>query len=197
MLSHYERTITRGQQHFENRRFEAAAEAFAMASRMAPGDDRPLFNHTLALQELGRTDAARTAYEKIKSRPLRLMVLVNLAKLDIAAISNADLSDLTAAAASPSVAPDARMEVLFALGHVLDNLGRYDLAFAAFAEGNGLKAASLDFHEFARREAEAVAKAKRDFTPSFLGRWAGLGHPSAAPIFVVGRSDSPIGSIRR
>lgn len=72
----------------------------------------------------------------------------------------------------------------FALGKCYEDLGQYDQAFEHFLEGNALKRQTFDYttEEDEARHAEAMTI----FTPEYIKQREGMGHPSDAPIFIVG-----------
>jgi Sulfotransferase family len=77
-----------------------------------------------------------------------------------------------------------RTELMFTLGKVRDDLGRYDAAFAAYAEGNRLKAGTLRFNE--ARTAQQAADIAKHFTAEVFERCRGAGNPDPTPVFIVG-----------
>src|SRR5215469_10600563 len=74
---------------------------------------------------------------------------------------------------------------LFALGRRLDDEGRYDEAFAAFAKGNTIVRASKDIEAFARNDDALVDQVRTVFTPSMF-RLFESPPQRCAPIFIVG-----------
>jgi hypothetical protein len=89
---------------------------------------------------------------------------------------------------SPAVLPTEINEATapwFAEGRRLEAEGRYDEAFAAFAEGNRIKAEHLDPAQFVARHGALVKLLKSVFTPAFLAEYA-TNNPDDRPIFIVG-----------
>jgi hypothetical protein len=104
-----------------------------------------------------------------------------------AALSATDRGDIERGAGREADPAD-RADLAFALAELLEGDGAYDAAFSAFAQANQLKRDSLGqaVPAAAARRAGVVAQAKEVFTPAFLAYHQGGGHPTAAPIFVVG-----------
>jgi hypothetical protein len=89
---------------------------------------------------------------------------------------------------SPIALPAALNEAtapLFAEGRRLEAEGRYDEAFAAFAEGNRIKAEFVDPREFTAPHTGLVRLLKSVFTSAFL-RENVTNNPDESPIFIVG-----------
>jgi hypothetical protein len=184
--ANFRRLIATAEQHFENRRFEAAAAAFHAASQLEVGEAAPILNRALSLQMLGRVDEAVANYQRIRFGPLRLQTCLNLTTIDPGLVTEAETTAMREAAESPDTTPDLRTKLWFALGYVREHLGKFDDAFAAFAEGNRLRSGAADLARAEAAGAETLARIRKDFTPAAVARWSGHGHPSAAPIFIVG-----------
>jgi len=79
---------------------------------------------------------------------------------------------------------DARTQLLFTLGKMRDDLGRYAAAFDAYAAGNRLKATTLRFNE--ARAVKEIEGIRERFTTALLDRYPSAGNPDPTPIFIVG-----------
>lgn len=78
----------------------------------------------------------------------------------------------------------ARAELHFALFKAYDDLKRYDEAFAQLETGNRLWRAQIPYDEAViNAQFDAI---KRAFSGTAITTFAGAGHPSETPIFVVG-----------
>jgi tetratricopeptide (TPR) repeat protein len=77
-----------------------------------------------------------------------------------------------------------RTRLMFTLGKIRDDLGQYDGAFAAFAEGNRLQASTLSFNE-SRAELQTRKIIER-FDADLLAAHQGAGNPDPTPVFIVG-----------
>jgi len=175
-------------------RWSEAAEAYDRALVLRPDAAETRFGLARALAVLGRLEEAIGCYRALAADPpSRVRALIRLAVLDARVVEDGELADLRRAADDPDIEAKTRIELLFALGAVLEHRRADDEAFAAFSAGNGLKHAALiaaggptlpgavsDAHARTADFIEAL------FTDPFIARHAGAGHPSAAPIFVVG-----------
>jgi|SRR5579871_3684442 len=74
---------------------------------------------------------------------------------------------------------------LFARAQALEDDGRHDEAFEAFAHANAVRRASLDPAGFARHSAELLENIKWLFAENLFQR-RHVGHSSRAPVFIVG-----------
>ena len=90
-----------------------------------------------------------------------------------------------------ALAPQARIEIAYALGKIYDDIGDPARAMAHFAEGAGLQRARLAYDEAA--ETTLIEAIKTALTPEILNR-ASEGYKSTCPVFVVGmpRSDTTL-----
>jgi hypothetical protein len=176
-------------------RWEEAAAAYARALALRPEAIETRRNLAAALGVLGRADEAAEHYRELaKVPPLRLWALSRLAHFRPAAVDDAALADMRRAADDPAVDADTRIGLAFGLGEALERRGRDDEAFAAFASGGRLKRAQLaaaggpagDPAAILRAHQRAAARVAETFTPAFIAAHAGRGHPTKAPIFIVG-----------
>ena len=78
----------------------------------------------------------------------------------------------------------ARTLLHFTLGKAWMDAGDGDRAFAHLHAGNGLKRSTLRYNPEATRR--WMASIGESFTADLMGRFAGAGDPSEAPIFIVG-----------
>ncbi len=106
-----------------------------------------------------------------------------------AAVDAAELDRLQSSLDETPNSSEGRAELLFVLGKMLDDAGRFDEAFARYSSGNALalqkrRAAGqrCDADEYARRVDEWNAA----YTPDYFARTRGWGEDSELPVFVVG-----------
>ena len=133
---------------------------------------------------------------------------MRLAELQPDAVDADAQAEMTAVMEDENAPVGARVSTGFALGVLLEKQKKYDEAFAAFALGNRLRRENLTLEvdeprkpqiappdsivradhpdTVAADDAETVALRKRLFTREFVEAHEGLGHDSAAPIFVLG-----------
>jgi tetratricopeptide (TPR) repeat protein len=183
-----------------------AVDACLRALQAAPGNAKMRFSLATALTIMGRLPEAVAEYRKITGdKADQLGALVRIAELEPATITPEDLAAMTEGAQDVDIDAEVRVQLRFALGELLERLGRYDDAFDALEAGNRQKRASLGsppaasdaaiIRQSARAlSADLVVKAHtestafftRTFTPEFIAQHQGGGHPFAAPIFIVG-----------
>ena len=158
------------------------------ALALNPADKDLRFNIAVAHKALRNLDLATALFSDLVSGDRRLEALAHLSDIAPQRIS-ADLEAEIAAAASDAGLPlDLRCVLAFNLGKVREQQGRYDAAFAAFAAGAALKAASLcdEPRRSEQEEADFLKFIKATFTADFLRREEDDGDPTTAPIFIVG-----------
>jgi tetratricopeptide (TPR) repeat protein len=85
---------------------------------------------------------------------------------------------------SDATAPAGKIDLHFALATVFENQEDYDRAFGHWKVGNRLKRSSIDYDDAAREA--AIQNIMDVFNEELLGRYAGQGSDSEAPIFVLG-----------
>jgi tetratricopeptide (TPR) repeat protein len=166
-----------------------AAEALASYERaLAIRTDYPqaVENIGILLAELGRldeaTDAIEAAIALAPTRARSYYLLSDVRRLvpgepHLLAMQNLAL-DMAA------LGPDEQIDLHFALGKALADIGDRAGSFQHLIEGNALKRAQTDYDEAAvLRTLEDMPAA---FTEELVGAAAGLGDPSEVPIFIVG-----------
>jgi tetratricopeptide (TPR) repeat protein len=171
------------------RDWRRAADAYGRAVELQPQAAESRHGLATALAALGRMDEALAHHRRLAEAPAtRWRALTRIALLDAASIDDPELAAMRAAAGSPATDAETRIGLWFAIGEALESRGRAEEAFAAFAEGNRLKRAALGPGvDIARRaHAAAVEAIRARDTAGALAADAGRGHPSPAPIFIVG-----------
>jgi tetratricopeptide (TPR) repeat protein len=189
-------------------RHEEAAEAFRAALAIKPDLQSAL---DALIQALGTSGRQEEAIEVVRRRlslePEDIGAYVHLSRMDPHALAPAEISRLEATAASSEVKVRAAF-ACFALAKVFEARRDYDRSFAYLKRGNDLyrdlltetdgKLPSqmvLPVGAVPRRLAPAkalqelarsTAQVEITFDKPFLDRYAGFGHPSSLPIFIVG-----------
>jgi tetratricopeptide (TPR) repeat protein len=164
-----------------------AAQAYARAVDLQPAAAESRVGLAGALAALGRSAEAIAQNRILAAEPLqRWAALTRIALVDPAAIEDADLAAMQAAAADPATETGARIGLRFALGEVLDDRGREAEAFDAYEAGNRALRARLDVAGAARANTQAFDEVRAAATPELIARLKGQGSASAAPIFIVG-----------
>jgi hypothetical protein len=166
-----------------------AADSYARAAALRPDSLDTLDGLATALAALGRIDEAVAQHRALAAAPAsRWRALTRIALLRPQAIGDSDLEDMAAAVAEPRIDADTRTGLWFALGEVLEGRGRGEEAFAAYAAGNRLRREGLGpaVAEAAAANATSAQFIARRFDAAHMSANVGGGHPSAAPIFIVG-----------
>jgi len=91
---------------------------------------------------------------------------------------------MRAVAARAQLRPEARADVLFALGKVSTDVGNYEEAFDHIAEANRLMHSILAFD--AEQHERAIDRLIESFSPTLFARTSGMGRPTERPVFIVG-----------
>ena len=140
----------------------------------------------VALNTLGRLDAARAALETaVELSPRRAEFYGALAqskRLDDGDRHRVLLDDL--AREIDRLPASEQIELHFALGKVHADLGRYQQSFRHLAAGNALKRRRVAYDE--PEALAALAQMQSWFSADLMRARAGLGDPSATPVFIVG-----------
>jgi tetratricopeptide (TPR) repeat protein len=162
---------------------EAAAcqqKAIAIDPRLA--DAHFSLGHTL--RTLGRIQESRAALERaIALAPHRIDYFFNLAESHRFAADDPLLAKMEALGKQPLSVPE-RIFLHFALGKVYADLDRPEDALRQWCEGNRLQRQRVQYHESATLS--VFQRIAAVFTPELMQANAGLGDPSALPIFIVG-----------
>jgi tetratricopeptide (TPR) repeat protein len=164
---------------------EAAAEAYETVLAAMPDLAQTWMAYGHALKTLGRRADAVAAYrESLRLRPDLGETWWSLANLKTVALTAADIAQMEAALASPTLDAEDRFHLLFALGKAHEDAGAYELAFRRYDEGAALRRAKLAYD--AQETSLHVARCKALFSESFFAALAGRGSPRPDPIFIVG-----------
>jgi tetratricopeptide (TPR) repeat protein len=132
----------------------------------------------------GDFDSAQAAFERaLQTNPSHGQAHLCLALLRPPADSAAHVAELERIAKLPSVGPEHRATLDFALARAHEKAGNVDAAFAAYKRANALRRAQFppdtDLPGAARR---MIAF----FTPAFVQSHRDFGSPSERPVFIVG-----------
>ena len=165
---------------------EAAAALIRQAIARDPAEPGAYSNLGIVLEALGRLDEAAAAYRQaLDRRPGDAGAHHNLAQVKTFTPGDPDLAALEAAAEkAPSLPPGQATPLYFALGKALEDLAEHERAFAAYAEGNRLRRATLDYDP--ARDARVFRKIQAAFGADLIRRLAAAGDPSREPVFILG-----------
>jgi len=138
------------------------------------------------LLELGRIGEARRAFERaIELEPGHTLAYHSLAETKRFSSGDPHLAAMERLAETlPGLRSSERIELHFALGKALADVGRYDESHNHFVAGNALKRSTLTYDEASTLEFLDHLKAR--FPRGAIEGLKGLGNPSAVPIFIVG-----------
>lgn len=126
-----------------------AEEAYATAVHLNPRHAEAQNNLGAIYSELGRLDDARRCFEAaLAARPHFAEAHSNISPLKTYRLGDADLQALERLVQSAAaMTVETRIRFLFALAKAREDVGHYDQAFAAYAEGNRLQYALRPFDE--------------------------------------------------
>nr|WP_246423612.1 tetratricopeptide repeat-containing sulfotransferase family protein [Roseospira goensis] len=166
----------------ERARADEAAALLEETVDRFPGhaEARALLSHTL--MSLGRLDEAAAQVEV--GAALNPMAVLQQVENRGYKAEDHEITAIEGLFAAPFLEPDARARVGFTLATVREKRKDYDGAFDALSKANALARRALKYDWRAHRR--FIDDSLDCFTPDLVDRLAGLGDPSARPIFVVG-----------
>jgi tetratricopeptide (TPR) repeat protein len=163
-----------------------ALASYERALALKPDYPQALENISILFTELGRLDEATDAIEAaIELAPTRARSYYNLTEARRLAPDEPYLLAMQNLARDMgALGPDEQIELHFALGKALADVGDRAGSFQHLIDGNMLKRAQTDYDE------AAVLRTFEDMPAAFpeelVRAAAGLGDPSELPIFIVG-----------
>ncbi len=168
----------------------AAIPPHRRAVALAPGNPIAWTALGDCLVAVGQLDEATASFRQaLRLDPDQLAARRSLAACGRPGTQAADIDRLSALLDRVDLPIDDRITAGFALGQVLDTAGRYDDAFARFADANALVMATeaqaghrFDAAAFDGAIDRLIAQPRTDF----LARAAVWGNPSELPVFIVG-----------
>ena len=168
-------------------RHEEALLSFDKALSLEAGLAEAHYGRGTVLKTLGRLDegqrAVETAIELAPRRAAFYLSLVQSKRL----IGDGDPHRVAIEALArdlPSLSAEEQIHLHFALGQVYADLGRPERSFRHLADGNALKRRRIAYDEAAALA--EIEQTRAVFGADLIRRGAGLGDPSALPIFIVG-----------
>lgn len=165
--------------------YDQAIAVYADVLAAYPHQPKGWMSYGHALKTVGRQSDSVAAYRRsIELLPSFGEAYWSLANLKTFAFTPADVAAMRAQLARDDLVPEDRFHFHFALGKALEDAGDAAGAFEAYAQGNAIRRAGIDYD--ADDNAAHVARSKALFTPAFFASRAGAGDPSPEPIFVVG-----------
>jgi tetratricopeptide (TPR) repeat protein len=167
---------------------QAALDAFDRAEALTihPGQSASVrTNRAIVLAELGEREAAlRSLDQALAADPALAAAWMVRAELKPYSPGDADIAAMEALLARSPLPARDRILLSFALGKAYLDLKDGPNAFRHLGEGGRLQRAALAYDaEAALGDMAAIASA---FSSELFDRLGGAGHPSEAPIFIVG-----------
>jgi tetratricopeptide (TPR) repeat protein len=166
-------------------RLEEALAAYERAAFLKP-DEAALRVSAGHLQKtLGRRPESEASYKAaLQTDPGRTEAWWSLADLKNYVFSDAEIAEMQRLLASGKQPRSNEAHLQFALGKAFEQRAAYAQAFAHYAAGNALRRLDepFDIEVFERR----CARIRAFFDAGFFAAHRGSGHPSSAPIFIVG-----------
>lgn len=174
-----------GALYAELRRARQAEQMYARALQVDPSWLPALFNLAGLLEEKGDRDGALERYEQIlQIDAARWQALARIAHARTWAEDGADMvARLERAAGAVAQDPAARAGLLFALGKVLDDLGRTEEAFARFRAANEIEQQQQPRYQRAQTE-ELFLRIERQLDADWIARNSTAS--AARPVFICG-----------
>jgi tetratricopeptide (TPR) repeat protein len=167
-------------------RHDEALAQYRRALAIRPENASAQANIGLALQEIGRIEDACQAFQRaIELQPRSARFYRNLADCKRFTRDDAQLAAMEALGADVDSLPDDEQRQLhFALGKAFADVGEYDRSFRHLLAGNRLKRQQIVYDEPA--VLAEFDRIRMVFSRELMTRYAGLGHPSASPVFILG-----------
>lgn len=171
----------------DGEQFERAVAAYRQALACRPAYIEALNNLGSCLRSLGFVDEARAAFERILEwRPLQIEAHCNLAQFKTYAPGDPHIEQLLSQSHRLASLPDdGQVRYWFTAGKMLEDAGRHDESFAAYARGNRAKHDTTPWDEAAHLDLQ-----RRIIATFSRERLAGHARPPHAegptPVFIVG-----------
>lgn len=161
-----------------------AHAAFQQAARLAPGHPAVLFNLATTARFLGRAAEAERAYDQvIAAAPDAWEAYRNRSELRRQTAGRNHVRELEAALARPGLPWRAEVQLGYALGKELEDLGQYERAFEQFERGARARRSHMRYD--VGEDVSAMAQIAQTFNAAWCAP-ARLAAEPAGPIFIVG-----------
>lgn len=169
-------------------RVEEALALYGKAAGLSTtGFEDPWVNKALLLIEMGKvTEALEVSSQALAVNPRSGSAWHVRSELKDFSAEDPDIATMQSllAAGAQRLRPLDRMNLEFALGKAWMDAGDPGRAFSHFNEANRRKRATVVYDpEATSRLLASIAEVA---SPELMGRFAGAGHPSDVPIFVIG-----------
>ena len=163
-----------------------ALESYERALALRPDFAEASDNRGILLTEIGRFDEAVEAIEgAIRLNPRRIRSYYNLIQSKRMARGDPHIRAMEDLAADmPSLSIGEQIDLYFALGKALGDIGDDARSFQCLLSGNALKRRLTAYDE--RTTLGEFERLQATFTKDLMRGADGEGEPSAAPVFIVG-----------
>ncbi|MEZ0224838.1 MAG: sulfotransferase [Alphaproteobacteria bacterium] len=164
---------------------EDAEEAYARAIAINPRHAEAQNNLGAILSARGDLDKARECFSAaIEADPAFVHAHYNLSTLKKYTADDPHLKALEAIARRGGNMPsETRLRFCFAVGKAFEDVGRYDEAFAAYAEGNRLKRATFNYDE--KQTTDSINAIIQAYDKKFAAKKV-KGCADETPVFILG-----------
>ena len=165
--------------------FKESILCFDTALKIRPDYAEALNAKGAALIELGRNgEALACISQALEVRPNYVTALYSYSQAHASTPENENVRDIEKLLETTGLKPGERIQLNFALGKTLNDLGRYNDAFAHFQQGNQIDrrepAFDADAHD------AVVERIIECFNKDLFSNNVITGNPSDRPIFIVG-----------
>ncbi|MCA9273583.1 MAG: sulfotransferase [Phycisphaerales bacterium] len=151
---------------------QGALEAYRAAAQLLPAEPRGLCGRASVLERMHMLDEARAAAEQAAATfPDSAIAATMLARVLRRQGETDRAFELLRAALDRSPKPEDEYPAAFELGRLLDKLGRYDDAFAAFQRANSAQAKAASIDTIPPDPALGLCDEVRTFTAEQFTQW--------------------------
>ena len=171
---------------YRSERHDAAEHHARKALELQPDAIEAYFHLGNALGSAGRMDEAAEALLRVAGQaPMGLQALSRLVHMRKTTEGAPELALLDSYAGfADKLAEEGRATLHFAFGKAMDDLGRYDNAFAHFDKANAISKSLYPFD--AQAYVERAERLRALASPALIARCSGGGVTDIAPIFITG-----------
>lgn len=150
-----------------------------------PNQPKIWMSYGHALKTNGREADSIDAYNRsIALQPGLGEAYWSLANLKTLRFTSQQIDSMRAQLKRTDLGDEDRFHLHFAMGKALEDAGGYAESFEHYSKGNALRRAGI--HYSADETTAQTQRSRALFTAEFFAQRRGYGHPSKAPIFVVG-----------
>jgi hypothetical protein len=165
--------------------YEQSIDLYSNLLAQHPRQPRIWMSYGHALKTHGREVDSVEAYRKsIELLPSLGEAYWSLANLKTVRFTPEQIESMRAQLTRADLGDDDRFHLHFAMGKALEDAHAYEESFQHYSRGNQIRRAGVQYS--ADDISAQTQRNKALFTPEFFSQRHEYGHPSAAPIFIVG-----------